>query len=325
MAIIILLIYAFAIGLVFWGYKLRHFFRLFFGLWAGLLISFTTGVLMFMDGTRGDLTRLVMNLGGGKLLSKAISDGDLFGLLRLLLTNDTARDILMKILPDSAKAFMVFAVLFCIASTIVCAVWEKPGVCLELFAYGYTVTASICMSNGSTLMGAILGIAVGALLGMLGYKISRIWIIISTSLLGGIIFNFGAGVFLLFSGSGGFAGHLIFGLISLIGVIGPLLIPVGIFVQVKITSVPKSERTAQSGTISAGLKGKWAEKFKAVTNFVPPMPSAQSKANPSSKSTPSASGQKFCPQCGNSLAPGAKFCAKCGTPTRSGEDATKPM
>lgn len=377
----------------FWGYKLRHFFRLFPGFLAGLLISFTTGYLMFMDGTRGDLTRLLMNLGGGDLLSKAISDGDILGLLKLLATDETARDILMKILPDSAKAFMAFGVLVCIACTIACAALEKPGVFLELFSYGYTVTASICTAKESTLLGAILGIAVGALLGMLGYKISRGWIIVVPNL-----FDFWVTLFLstlILDGaadSGNILAGFLFSAISIASLALLAAIPIGVRRQFKATAVPKDgaaqsaaaasgpkgkwvekfkidfwdvitiaffaivfghwlgvlislaslalfvairigqskatavpkDGTVQSTTAASGLRGKWAEKFKAVTNFVPAMPSAQSKANPTLRNTPPG-GQKFCSKCGNSLAPGAKFCAKCGAPTQSGEDAAKPM
>ena len=40
---IVLLFFAFVIGQAFWSYKLRRFFRIFPGLFAGLLISYTTG------------------------------------------------------------------------------------------------------------------------------------------------------------------------------------------------------------------------------------------------------------------------------------------
>lgn len=273
---------------------------------------------MFMDGTRGDLTRLLMNLGGGNLLSKAISNGDILGLLKLLATDETARDILMKILPDSAKAFMVFGVLVCIACTIACAALEKPGVFLELFAYGYTLIAGPFAAKESALMGAILGIAAGALLGALGYKISRGWIIVVPNL-----FDFGvvAIAALLVPSSAGGNGFAVF--ISLISLALLVAIPIGVYKQFKATAIPK-DGTAQSAAAASGLRGKWAEKFKTVTNFVPAMPSAQSKANPTLRNTPPG-GQKFCSKCGNSLAPGAKFCAKCGAPTQSGEDAAKPM
>ena len=56
--LIVVLLFAFVIGQAFWSYKLRCFFRIFPGFFAGLLVSFTTGCLLFMDGFRGDAVRL---------------------------------------------------------------------------------------------------------------------------------------------------------------------------------------------------------------------------------------------------------------------------
>ena len=299
----------------FWGYKLRHFFRIFPGLLAGLLISFTTGYLMFMDGARGDLTRFLMDLGGGRLLSDAISDGNIFKLLRLLATNDTARDLLMKILPDSAKIFMAFSVLVCIACTVVCAALEKPGVFLELFAYGYTITASIFVANGSTLLGAILGIAVGALLGALGYRISRGWIIVAPNLIDWLISSF----FLLSAGMAGDGnggnGSVWVWVIVLAILLLLIVIPVGVYKQFKATAV-HMEGAAQSAVAPSMLKSSLTAKVKSastqVMGFARRVSSRLSQGTPAAKGTPSAGGQRFCPKCGSPLNPGAKFCPKCG-------------
>lgn len=328
-----LYLFVIIIAQAFRGYRLRYFFRIFPGFLSGVLISFTTGYLMFMDSLTGKVAGVAASFGGDKLLADMISNGNILELLQDLVTNERLRNILMKILPDSAKVFMVFAVLICIACTIVCAALEKPGVALELFAYGYTLVASMFTANGSVLLGAILGIAAGVLLGMLGYRISRGWIIVAPNLVNFlIVLSFAFPFLAMVAGNPGAGNRPGTGSGNVFGVILMLLavlalavaIPIGVRRQFKETAVSK-DGTAPPAAASAGPKVNWAEKCKALADSVSAKLSAPPKSNPTPGSAPPAGGQKFCGKCGNPLASGAKFCAKCGTPTRSVEDSVKPM
>jgi len=314
-----LLFFAFAIVQAFRGYRLRYFFRIFPGVLAGVLISFTTGFLLFMDGTRGDVVRAAASLSGNNLLADAIGNGDILGLLRELVSHETTREILMELLPDSAKVYMVFAVLLCIASVIVCAALEKPGVFLEFFAYGYTIVASIFAAGDSALLGALLGIVVGVLLGMLGYKISRGWIIVAPNLVNFLVTLFVVLPFTLMPAGAKIGLGM---LIPLAGLALVIAIPIGVRRQFKETAAPK-DGAPQPAAAASGLSVTWAEKCRAVVDLVTAKLSSLSKSSPAPGNAPG--GQKFCGKCGNPLAPGAKFCAKCGAPTQDGTDAAKPM
>ena len=306
-----LLFFAFVIGQAFWSYKLRRFFRIFPGLFAGLLISFTTGCLLFMDGFRGDAVRLLTRIAGGERLANMISSGDTLGVLRLIMENEDARNFLLKILPDSAKHFAVVSVLICIVCAVVNAVWEKPGVFLEFFAYGYTLVAGIFTAMESTLLGALLGIAVGVLLGALGYKISRGWIIVSPNLVDVfVLLNL---LILLLASPGTSGGGSWLNLLLLAGLIA---IPIGVYKQFKATAIPK-DGVAQPAAAQSTLKSLWDSGAARVKAALARPTGSAPKADPSSGKPPFASGQKFCPQCGSSLNPGAKFCPKCGHLTKN--------
>lgn len=325
MKIAALLVCLYVIGQAFWSYRLRHFFRIFPGLLAGLLISFTTGFLIFMNGTRGSVVRFLAEFAGGDRLAGMISRGDILDALQLLIKNETVRDLLLKVLPDSVKAAAAIGVLLCIICAVVCAVWEKPGVFLELFAYGYAVLATSIAATESSLLGAVLGIAVGALLGVLGCYISRGWIIVAPNLV-----NF---LFLLtllpvvaagpgtsgsstgIMGATGFAGLLVLPLLA--------AIPIGVYRQLKTTAGHKN-KTAQPAAARAALKSRWA-KFKAPPTAVSEAPSAQQQASPAWKETPPTGKQKFCTQCGTLLNPGSRFCVKCGHPAQIEDDTAKPV
>lgn len=311
--LIVVLFFAFVIGQAFWGYKLRRFFRIFPGLFAGLLVSFTTGYLLFMDGTRGDVVRGVTGFIGGERLADMISSGDMLGVLQLCMKEEGVRDLLMKVFPE-VKAFIIISILVCIACAVVSAVWEKPGVFLELFAYGYTLVAGIFTSMESTLLGAVLGIAAGALLGALGYKISRGWIIVAPNLVDAFVLLSLIPLFVSSGGNGG--GNGAGGLLGLLLLAVLIAIPIGVYKQFKATAIPK-DGAAQHAEVPSTLKSWWdsgTAKVKAA--LARPMGSA-TKADPTSGKPPFASGQKFCPQCGSPLNPGAKFCPKCGHATKN--------
>ncbi|MBD5099570.1 MAG: zinc ribbon domain-containing protein [Clostridiales bacterium] len=182
---------------VFWGYKRRVFFRILPGLLAGLLISAATGLLILMDGTRGDVIRSLMEATHGgifdvaaELVKAAVTNSKAFGQ-----GLDIASGILNAVgatgitdIVDTVKTMIIIGALFSIICAVVSAAREKIGVALEIFAYGYTLVAVLCLSAGQpSLLSAVLAIVVGALLGVLGYRISRMWIIITTSLVGGSI------------------------------------------------------------------------------------------------------------------------------------------
>ena len=311
--LIVVLLFAFVIGQAFWSYKLRCFFRIFPGLFAGLLVSFTTGCLLFMDGFRGDAVRFLARLTGGEYLAKMISNGDMLGAFQLIMEDEGVRELLLKILPNSVKLFAVVSVLLCIACAVVSAVWEKPGVFLEFFAYGYTLLAGIFTLMESTLLGAVLGIAVGVLLGVLGYKISRGWIIVAPNLADVFVL---LNLFLVIMPGRNGGGDGFGSLITLLSLAGLIAIPIGVYKQFKTTAIPK-DGAAQPAAAQSTLKSRWdsgAARVKAA--LARPMGSAP-KAAPSSGKPPFTSGQKFCPQCGSPLNPDAKFCPKCGQPTKN--------
>lgn len=247
-----------------------------------------------MDGTMGDVARFLMRSELGRRLGVMIDGGNLFGALRELMKNEAARDLLLRVLPDSVKTFAVISALVCIACAVVSAVWEKPGVFLELFAYGYTLTSGILASMESALWGGVLGVVAGALLGALGCKISRSWIIVVPNVVDAIA------IFFAMIALAGVSGLLILLCLLLL-----IAIPVGVYKQFKATATPK-DGAARPGAAAPTLKSRWGEwtaKVKAAA--ARPAESAPGKSPP-------AGGRKFCPKCGSPLNPGAKFCPKCG-------------
>ncbi|MDE6259731.1 MAG: zinc-ribbon domain-containing protein [Oscillospiraceae bacterium] len=311
--LVILLI---AHGLVgtFCGYKGQAIFRILPGFFSGLLISAATGFLILMDGTKGPVIRFFIKRANGNVISfllQALTDGDvIWGVLGVNSNHKSALEILIDQAP--AKAIAVF--LFCVVCAIVCAALEKPGVFLELFAYGYTLVALFVAFKGSSAAGAILGIGVGVILGVLGYKISRMWIIITTSFVGGVVltsplWRICSGIFASIGVSDSYL-PLIWISMAL-----PLMI-IGICKQRKETAIPAGKRAAQPTAVPAGPA--------APLKQAAPSP-AQPQTAPAAKGTSPTGEQKFCVKCGSPLDPSAKFCGKCGHPARGGEDAEKPV
>lgn len=196
LAALCVVLFVYGIAQAFWGYKWRVFFRILPGLWSGLLISAATGFLILMDGTRGDVIRFLMDATHGdmlkvvaELIKAAVTNSKTFGqglnIASGILNAVGATDI-TDIL-DTVKTMIIIGVLFSVICAVVSAAREKIGVALEFFAYGYTPVALYFAMKESTLLGAVLAIIVGALLGALGYRISRMWIIITTGLIGGLI------------------------------------------------------------------------------------------------------------------------------------------
>lgn len=190
-------LFVYGIAQTFWGYKRRVFFRILPGLFAGLLISVATGFLILMHGRRGGVIRSLMDVTHGGILDfvaeivkAAVTDNKAFGqgldIASDFLNTVGATDITDVV--DTVKTMVIVGVLFSIVCAVVNAAREKIGVALELFAYGYALVAVLCLSaEQSSLLSVVLAIVVGALLGALGYRISRMWIIITTSLVGELI------------------------------------------------------------------------------------------------------------------------------------------
>lgn len=304
-------------GLVgtFCGYKGQAIFRILPGFFSGLLISVTTGFLILMDGTMGPVIRFFIKRANGNVIEflfQALTDGDvIWRVLGINSNYKSALGILIDQAPD--KAIAVF--LFCVVCAIICAALEKPGVFLELFAYGYTLVALFAAFKGSSAMAAILGIGAGVLLGVLGYRISRMWIIITTSFVGGVVLTF-LPMLMIFKILAPIVGDSDLLWTSIWIIVALFLMIIGIRKQLKETAVPAEKPAAQPAAVPAGPA--------APSKQAAPSP-AQPQIPPAAKGTSPTSEQKVCVKCGSPLDPGAKFCGKCGHSTRSGEDTEKPV
>lgn len=182
---------------------------------------------------------------------------------------------------------VIGAVLFGIICAVISSASEKTGVFLEFFSYGYAPVLAFVAVSGSIFVAIIPAAIAGAITGMLGRFVSRMWIIVTTSLVGGLMGGVGLGL-VTANPMLGFVG----GLAMIIG---------GICVQLNITGVPaKIEAAAQS-------KGKTATQPSA-----PPMPELHPEPRPAPTAATPASGPKFCPNCGKPVSADVKFCPECG-------------
>ena len=261
---------------------------------------------------------------------------------------------------DTVKTMIIIGVLFSIICAVVSAAREKVGVALEIFAYGYTLVAVLCLSAGQpSLLSAVLAIVVGALLGVLGYRISRMWIIITTGLVGGSIASFGGHVIPRIAASAlpevlgespililcGLMSCAVFAIavgafqralgyqiprmwliitISLVGGLSLLFMPTVVALLLIIAGIyAQLKATAVPADKTAAQPAAVTADSAAALDKAAPSP-ARPKAARAAKETPPAGGQNFCAKCGKPLEPGVKFCGKCGHPTRSGEGAAKP-
>lgn len=136
-------------------------------------------------------------------------------------------------------------------------------------------------------MAIIPAVIAGAITGMLGRFVSRMWIIVTTSLVGGLMGGVGLG-FVTAN--------------PMLGIVGGLAMMIGgICVQLNITGVPaKIEAAAQA-------KGNAAPQPSA-----PPMPELHPEPRPAPTAATPASGPKFCPNCGKPVSADVKFCPECG-------------
>lgn len=263
-------------------------------------------IRFLMEATHSDIFKVM-----AELIKAAVTDSQAFG--QGINVASDIMEVMDKLgimdatgissIVSTVKTMVIIGVLFSVICAVVSAALEKPGVALELFAYGYTLAAVLCLSaEQSSLLSAVLAIVVGALLGALGYRISRMWIIITTSLVDGLVAT---------------GGIIILAIIPLWFVLLMIFLPIaGIYVQLKITAVTK-DKAAQP---AAGP----AQSTEFVPEFVPGNLSAQHGATPTLGRTPPAGGQGFCAKCGSPLELGARFCGKCGQPTQSGGDAERP-
>lgn len=268
MELMTILLLPIGIAAAFWGYKLRVLFRFLPGLWAGLLVGGASGYF------------LSFHLGGA-----------------------------------------VFGALLCgLIGAVISSAKEKAGVFLEFFAYGYApilflttpvVAASIgenVSTGGNVSIGILIptfifAVAVGALLGWLAARFAaRVWIIISTGLLGGVLGGIAVG------GMNPGVGFMV----------GLLMAVAGMIVQLTITAKPGAgpqAPTAPAGpTVQAAAVPPAVGTTPAVeeTPIQQPIPTKPSAAAPAQEDTVSTDGAKFCPNCGKPVTPGTKFCPECG-------------
>lgn len=182
----------------------------------------------------------------------------------------------------------------------------KTGTFLVFFAGGYAPGGYFCVVlqrtavEGSTipLAGliamAIILAGVGTVFGLLATRFNpRMWIIIKTSLLGGLLAILPTG-------------NMDIGLVSSIVLL--LVIGGGIYVQLKFTGTTEGIAWTAQTAAPAARRTATAPAEKTV-----PAPAQPQAPAPAAKVVPAAA-MTVCANCGMPLKPGLKFCPECGHP-----------